>query len=266
MENTQDHTSGITPQLKRGMAIALVILLGLLAVDRLAQAGITWQNLYHWQNPIQTNDTISVMGEGRVTVVPDVAEVSVSVESRGKSVTTVRNDGTKKMNDVINYLKSQDIDKKDIRTVQYSLQPLYTYNPRDGRQTLDGYMLNQTSMVKIRALDKAGDILGGVLDKGANQVGQLNFTMDDPEKSQQEARLEAVEKAKTKAEALAKAAGVRLGKLKAFNENGGNMPYPLMYDKVYAAEGRGGANMSAPQLEPGSQEIVINVSLVYEIE
>ena len=257
------------PQLPAWLKTALVVVLGLwlaaLGLDRAFQAGISWKNLNHWQNPSSTNDTIAVTAEGKVTAIPDIGLVNLSVENRGGTVAEVQQNGTKKMNEVVAYLKSLDIKKEDLRTSQYNLQPIYSYDPKTGKQNLDGYQLNQTVEVKIRDLDKVGDVLGGAIERGANQVGQLSFTIDDPEKLQQEARLKAVAKARLKAEALAQAAGVTLGKVRAFSENVNSpAPYPMYYarDMMLGAESKA----QAPQIEAGSQEVIVNVSLSFEIE
>ncbi len=258
--------STISPRVKTTFATVLIIWLVALGLDRLAQAGISFKNLNHWQNPVPTTDTITVNGEGKVTAIPDIAMISLSVESRGKTVNEVQTDGTKKMNDIVSYLKGLDIDKKDIRTTQYSLSPVYVYNPKDGRQSVDGYQLAQTVEVKIRKLDKAGDVLAGAIDKGANQVGQLSFSIDNPEKLQAVAREQAIGKARAKAESLARAAGIRLGKIRTFSENTNSpTPYPIMYGRDMML-GTSEYKATPPPVEAGSQEVVVNVSLSFEIE
>ena len=257
--------SSISPRIKQIVATILIIWLAALALDRLFQVGISYNNLNHWQKPIPSTDTITVNGEGKVTAIPDVAMISLSVESHAKTVGEIQTDGTKKMNDIVAYLKGLDIAKKDIRTTQYSLNPVYSYQPNTGRQSLDGYQLTQAVEVKIRKLDTAGDVLAGAIDKGANQVGQLSFSIDDPEKLQAEAREQAITKARAKAASLARAAGVRLGKVRSFSDNVNNpTPYPIMYgrDVMMGAESKS----LPPLVEAGSQEIVVNVSLSFEIE
>ncbi len=251
--------------LKITLATVITIWLVALALDRALQAGINFNNLNHWQTPRPNNDTISISGEGKETAIPDIGVVALSVESRGKTVAEVQTDNTKKMNDILDYVKSLNIENKDIRTSQYNLYPIYAYEQNTGKQKLDGYQLTQTVEVKIRDLDKVGRVLSGATERGANQVGQLTFTIDDPEKVQAAARLKAVKNARAKAEALAEAAGVRLGKIRSFTENiNSPSPYPMYYARDMAA--LGSEMKSAPNIEAGSQEIVVNVSLSFEIE
>jgi len=250
---------------KKALLTVVILWLGMLGLDRAFQAGISWQGLNHWQKPISSNDTIAVTAEGKVTAIPDVGLISLAVESRGAGANGVQANNTRKINDIITYLKGLGVDKKDLRTTQYNLSPIYSYDPKTGKQTLDGYSLNQTVEVKIRQLDKVGDVLAGSLERGANQVGQLSFTIDDPDKLQQEARLQAIAKARAKAEDLARAAGVRLGKVRAFSENVNTpSPYPMYYARDMAVGLESKA--VAPAIEAGSQDVVVNVSLSFEID
>jgi hypothetical protein len=252
-------------KLKTTLVVVVAVWLAALGLDRVFQAGISWQNLNHWQKPISTNDTIAVTAEGKVTAIPDVGLISLAVESRGAKVSSVQTDNTKKINDIIAFLKGLGVEAKDLRTSQYNLSPIYSYDPKTGQQNLDGYSLHQTVEVKIRQLDKVGDILAGSLERGANQVGQLSFTIDDQDKLQQEARLKAIAKARAKAEDLAQAAGVRLGRVRSFSENINTpSPYPMYYARDMAVGLESKA--AAPAIETGSQDIVVNVSLSFEID
>lgn len=127
-----------------------------------------------------------------------------------------------------------------------------------------GYTITQSVQVKVRDFSKVGEILSGVVEEGANTVSQLSFTIDEPDAVQNEARAEAIEKAKQKAKLVAKAGGFGLGRLLDIQESG-YLP-PIYYAKE--AFGRGGADMSSsvmPAVEPGSQEVTVSVVLRYEI-
>lgn len=248
------------------VGILLIVWLAVLSIDRFFQSGINFNNLAHWQNPRSTNNTISVSAQGKVTATPDVALISFSVENRGATVTLVQTDNTKKMNDITSFLKQSGVADKDITTSQYNLYPQYSYDPKTGKQTQDGYRLTQSLSVKIRALDKAGDLMAGAIERGANQVGQLNFTIDDPEALMQQARLQAVAKARAKAVTLAQAAGAKLGKLASFSESGSNPITPIYYGRAEAMGAPGGATLPSPDVQAGSQDITDTVNLSFEIE
>jgi uncharacterized protein YggE len=128
-----------------------------------------------------------------------------------------------------------------------------------------GYTVTQSVSVKMRDFTKVGDIVGGVVTNGANQVGSLTFTLDDPSKAQDAARGQAIEKAKAKAESVAQAGGFSLGRLLNIQENGNN-PYPMY--KSYSMDSGIAAPTSvpAPSIQPGSQETKVTVTMTYEIK
>ena len=123
--------------------------------------------------------------------------------------------------------------------------------------------MSQDVRVKIRDFSKIGDILGGVVKAGANTVSQLQFTIDDPDSVKSQARAEAIEKARTKAEEVAKAGGFSVGRLLSIDESG--------QSPIYYSYGMGGdmavksAAVPTPTIEPGSQDVTVDVTLRYEI-
>lgn len=208
--------------------------------------------------------TIQMTGEGKVVGIPDVAVLQFSVQTEGKTVVNVQEDNTRKMNEAIDFLKNMDIGKKDIKTVSYSLRPNYIWDNITRRQKLDGYILTNSVQVKIRDLAMVGAVLAGVTDKGVNLVGNVSFTIDDPESLKQEAREKALVEAKKKAEALADVAGVKLGKVISFYEETGGYPMPLYEQSLSKMELSAAGEV--PQVEPGSKEITVWVTVGFEIE
>jgi len=212
--------------------------------------------------PIERN-TISVTGEGKVTSIPDIATVNLGTTIERKTVAAAQAENTRIMNAVMAKLSEFDVEKKDVQTTNYGINPQYDWN--DGKQTLRGYTVNQSVTVKIRNLDNVGDIIGAAGELGANQVGSLNFTIDEPEKLRAEARLKALQAAKAKAEALAEVVGVKLVRVVSFDESSSApVPGPRFYDFNMAKEAAGAA--PAPVIEGGSAEVTVNATVTYQIE
>ena len=109
-------------------------------------------------------------------------------------------------------------------------------------------------------------LLSGVVVSGANSVSELNFTIDDPTSLQNQARAEAIRKAREKAKSIAKAGGFSLGKILSINESGDYPPQPYLGSFKKEALGVGSPVPTRPIIEPGSQEIIVNIDLVYEID
>lgn len=254
--------------IKNGLWIAVII-----AVLALGYAALSYVNSYGKSIQPSSFRSFSVTGEGKATSIPDVAEFAFTVITEGgKDIAALQAQNTAKVNKAIEFVKSKDVDGKDIKTQYYNINPRYeTYECRTNvpcpPASIVGYTITQSVDVKIRDFGKIGDIMTGVVSSGANQVGSLSFTIDDPTSVQNEARAEAISKAKEKAESMAKAGDFRIGRLISIQE--GYYPY-----RAYDSYGVGGMGISAtkaesapsPMIEPGSQEVDITVTMQYEIK
>ena len=160
------------------------VVLVMLALFLAAQSIKTFKEFHYIGSGVTASNTITVSGTGDVFAVPDTGTFSVTVQEEAKDVKTAQESATKKSNDIIAYLKGADVDEKDIKTTDYSVNPQYDYTNgactsgycTPGKQTLRGYQVTQTLEVKVRDTKKAGDLLSGVGGKGASQVSGLSFT------------------------------------------------------------------------------------------
>jgi len=206
--------------------------------------------------------SFTITGEGKVTGVPDVAKIQLGYSIEKKTVAEAQKDNTTKMNAIIDKLKKDfKIDPKDIQTVNYYISPQYDWS--NGKQSLRGYLVSQDIAVKVRQLDSVSKVLDAAGNIGLNQVGNLTFEIDNPEKLKQAAREIALKQAKDKAEALANVVGVKLGKVISFSESS-SQPMPPIYSSYKLDAGVGGGGAS-PSIESGSNEITITATVEYEI-
>lgn len=220
---------------------------------------------------IVPTNTISVQGEGEVFAVPDTAQFSFSVIKEGESAEAVQEEAARISNEAIAYLKENGVEDRDIKIIGYNVYPRYewreiqciTYPCPSGERELVGFEINQSIQVKVRDTEKAGELLAGVGDFGVEQISGLQFTIEDEDELQREARQEAVADAKEKAEALADDLGVRLVRIVNFNEYGS----PTAYPRVESAYGLGGSADSkvTPDIPVGENRITSSVNITYEI-
>ncbi len=220
--------------------------------------------LVRYSNAIIPSRTITVSGEGKTEIAPDIATYSFSVVSSGKDTDLIQQENTKKMNQAITFVKEQGVKAEDIKTTGYNLYPRYAYDRDTGKQSLDGYELTQSVVVKIRNLDNVGKVLSGLVKAGVNQAGDLRYSIEKPEAQRAKARQEAFDNAYTKASQMAAQNGVHIARVINFSEstNGGG---PIYYVKgAPMAVGMGGD--SAPNTEPGTEEVNITVTVTYEIQ
>lgn len=213
---------------------------------------------------------VSFTASAKVFAKPDIAQISLAVKTdRQKDAATAVKANTDKMNAVVAKVKEAGINEKDIQTSAYNLTPEYDYPLNVGRGVLAGYSVYQEVIVKIRDLDKVGKVIETATAAGSNQVGGISFTIDDLTNLKNQARAEAVDKAKEQAKAMSKLTGIRLGKLVNVWENSANpMPYmDASYSNKTMSMGIGGGGaVAAPEIQVGQNEISVEVTLSYEVK
>ena len=123
--------------------------------------------------------TITILGEGKVTAIPDIAQISLGIQTEKLTVAAAQKENTDKMNQIIKELKDLGIEAKDIQTTNYNIYPRYDW--LDGQQLLRGYIVSQNVSIKIRDLEKVGTVVDKAGSLGANEVGGPYFTLDEPE-------------------------------------------------------------------------------------
>ncbi|MBX4190304.1 SIMPL domain-containing protein [Candidatus Parcubacteria bacterium] len=219
----------------------------------------------HVSNTAATSNTISFSGEGKVTAKPDIAAISASIVTQATDSKVAQDENSRKSKAVTDFLKKQNIDEKDIKTTGYNIYPQYRYPTYGGNPTTTGYQVVESYEIKVRDLNKVSTVLSGLVGAGANQVNNLGMQVENPEKLQAEARQKAIDAAKKKAQELESQVGVKLGRIVNFQENNGGYPVPMYLDAQKGGIGMGGGGPE-PVISQGQNEIVINVSITYQIK
>lgn len=260
--NEEEKNLNIRPP-KLGLALATIIIVFLSVYVAVLTRNALKNYSYIGQSP-EFKDRVTVDGTGKVTATPDIAVINIGVTTEKATVVAAQKENTDKINAIIKSLRDEfKIDEKDIKTSQYNINPKYDWT--GSSQRIIGYAINQSTEIKIRNFDKIGDILAKATTLGANNVSGPQFTIDDPEKFKEEARKKAIDQAKEKAKVLSQQVGIKLGKIVNFSEGGQGMP--IIYDSY--ALGLGGAmekSAPAPDIQAGSQDVVVNVSISYEVK
>jgi hypothetical protein len=218
-------------------------------------------------NKVNNQDRFSVVGSGTVYAKADIANIEVGLRTgTKKTAVEATTESTAKMNDIIAELKKLNIDEKDIKTSGYNLNPVYNWTNDKGQQFI-GYEVAQNVSLKIRDLSKIGDVIAKTTEKGANQIGSINFTIDDEYELKNQARELAIEKAKEKAMMIAEQSGMKLGEVKSVYESSVPIATPMYYSnaKMDSAAGAGVA-LASPEIQSGQNEIKVEVTLVYEVK
>jgi len=203
--------------------------------------------------------TIQVTGTGSVQAKPDTASISIGVsteDGNAQNAVSRNNAATAK---VISELEAAAIEKKDLKTSNFSVYPQYRTEGSDKHPVVT-YRASNTVTVTVHNLDKVGDILTKAVAAGSNQISGPNFSVSDPEKYLAEARKKAVENAIAKASVYANAAGLKLGSILSMVEEGAAAP-------VYAPRSASFSAAAAPvPVEAGEESIQARILLVVELK
>lgn len=223
---------------------------------------------------VPVSNTITVSGEGEAQAPADVANFSFSVIEEAKTVKDAQDEASKKINIAIALLEDKDIEDRDIKTSGYNVYPQYDWVREScpvgefcpgGKQVLRGYQVNQTISVRVRDIDEAGAILAEIGNVGVSNISGLNFTIDDEDGLERQARQEAIEDAEDKAKQLARDLGVSLVRVVSFSEGGGGYQLPIAFSTRAIAVDEAVDVLIAPELPVGENTVRSNVSITYEI-
>ena len=203
--------------------------------------------------------TITIQGKGTVKAAPDKVSVSAGVETQAPTAKEALATNTAAMTKVIEALKSEGIDPKDIQTATFTVSPRYETRD-DGRPArIVGYSAVNSVSVTSHDIDKLGAILDQLVSVGANSIGAISFDIDNPDDKQNEARKLAMEDAIGKAKLYVAAAGAELGPVMTIIEQGGYIPRsggPMME-----------ASIAKPvPIEPGIQTVDVAVQVTWELK
>lgn len=209
--------------------------------------------------------SMTITGSGDVSARPDIAYLESGVVSEGKTAAAALAENTKAMNAIFAGLEAMKIAKDDIRTSQFSVNPLYTQPPArpDGTQdapTIRGYQVTNQVTVTVRKLDSLGAVLDKLVSLGSNRLDSIRFEIENPEPLLDKAREAAVLDAMRKAKLFAKASGVALGAVMSISENG-NYQQP-MYMKANMVM----RDSASVPVAAGTQQVSASVSLTIAIQ
>lgn len=207
----------------------------------------------------QKDSLFTVSGEGKVTVIPDTAIVNLGISVSKLTVKEAQSEANRIINKVSDDTKRLGIESKYIQTRNYSIYPEYDYQTQPHK--INSYRVTATLTITVKDFDKINQVIDTATTDGANTVSGIQLTVDEDKQKDLlvNAREIAIKEAKSKAESLARAAGITLGRIVNVQESGASPRYyPAMYAAV-DAEAKTSTN-----IEPGSTDITAAVTLSYE--
>ncbi len=231
----------------------------LLGCSGLAQAG---EGKSYNTDSTELPYLINVSASGNASITPDIADVRFGVESINSDAAAALSENSTKMSAILAAVKALGIEDKDVQTAEYNMWIEQIYDQVKGTPTGEmRYHVSNQLVVRVRDISKVGSLLGNVLQAGANNVGGVSFGVDDTTALQSQARKEALENARAKAEELAAGLGVKIGKVRQISESiSGYAPVPMMM-RDSALSGAG----EAISVASGSYNVTVDVQVVFDI-
>ena len=203
---------------------------------------------------------LDINATGEVNRVPDLAIISAGVVTRAATARQAMQQAANKMARVRAALAKAGIADRDIQTTTINLNPDYAYeNNRPPRLT--GYNASNQVTVRFRDVANAGEILDALVAEGANSINGPTLTIDKPEAALDEARARAIAAGRARAELFARSMGLRVVRVVAVSDTGGNYPVPppMVMMRAEAAD-------ASTKIDPGEQKLQVNLAMTFELQ
>ena len=205
---------------------------------------------------------LDISATGTVTRVPDLAIISAGVVTKSATATGAIADNAARMERVRAALKRAGIADRDIQTSSINLNPDYRYE-NNQPPVLTGYQASNNVSVKFRDIRNSGKILDALVAEGANQINGPSLTIDKPEAAYDEARTRAIAEGRARADLYARALGMRVVRLLSVSEGGGYSRPPMPYAADMMVTGQ---RVAKTEIDPGTQDLQISLSMSFELQ
>ena len=212
-------------------------------------------------NSIQPETTLSISAEGSVNREPDIAFLNAGVQTQGDTAEAAMSANATAMNGVFDALTAANVDRKDMQTSNFSLQPQYDYSNRSNGQPprLTGYQASNQLTVRVRDLDNLGQTMDALVGAGGNTFSGLRFALEDDRAAKNAARDIAMKEAISRAELYAAASGYEVARVVTISESGGYSPQPMaMMAQARSVE-------SATPIASGEVGYSVSVNVTFEL-
>lgn len=227
---------------------ACLLLAGVLALGPFAMT-----HAHDRPGPVATDGTLlSVSAHAEASRVPDIASLSTGVVTQAADANAALKANSAQMSKVVAAIRAAGVAERDVQTSGISIQPQYRY-AENQPPVITGYQASNSVSVKFRDIAKSGAILDALVKQGANQIDGPNLSIDRIEAAQDEARVDAVKRARARAGLYAQALGMRVDRMVSLSEGDGAMPGPVPA-MMMRAEAK-----DSTQLLPGEQQVGVTV-------
>ncbi|MTH64659.1 SIMPL domain-containing protein [Paracoccus shanxieyensis] len=208
--------------------------------------------------PMPHHAKLTVTGQGMSSAQPDLAQITVGVSTEATTAAEAMSQNATRQSAVIEALKAEGIEARDIQTSGLNLSPKMQY-PDGQAPQLVGYTAQNTVNIRVRDLAGLGTVLDKLVATGANEINGISFSREDMNEAQDQARAEAVKDARRRAELMAEAAGMRLGELRSLSDS------PVVEGPRPMMAMRAEAKADATPIEAGELSVSAQVTAIYDM-
>ncbi|MBI1252193.1 MAG: DUF541 domain-containing protein [Alphaproteobacteria bacterium] len=205
---------------------------------------------------------LTISAQGRVVSRPDLATMQIGVVAQGDTASAALQANARQMSQTVAALRRAGVAERDIQTAQVSVNPQYAYQEGESPR-ITGYEANNMVTAKVRNLDALGRTMDAAVAAGGNRLQGVSFSLDDPDPVLDQARQDAMRKARARAQLYAQAAGLSVQRIIAISEGGGAMPMPPMPMAMARMEMADAAAVTPTA--PGEIETTIAVTVMFEL-
>ena len=202
---------------------------------------------------------VTVIGRGEATAEPDVVGVRLGVQTDAGTAREALAENNARMRSLVARLQELGIAERDVRTSHVGIWPRHDHMGRAAH----GYHASNSLIVTIRDADRTGEMLGEIVDAGANEVSGVFAGVEDATPLEEAAFSRAIANARERAELAARAAGATLGSVLSISEEIGATPYPYPEDR--AASFAAAAGEGVP-FHPDEEKVRARVQVTFELK
>jgi uncharacterized protein YggE len=208
---------------------------------------------------------LTVHASSTTRAAPDLAIVTLGVSARGGTAQAAQVAQNTRMSAVLAAARAAGVEEADVQTVGFSIEPIYVY-PRNAPARITGYESRNTVSIRVRDLSRVSGLIDATVAEGANQLQGIEFTFQNEEGSRDAARAEALATARTRAQAYAEAAGMRVVRVLEITEPGAVGIRPGAARRVRGAfNAQDGALAESSAIMPGQLDAESAVTGVFEL-
>ena len=239
-------------QLVRTPWIAVLMVASMLAAAGMATAA---------EAPLRL---VSVTGSGEVKAQPDMAYVTLGVEARRPTLAEARTEVNATVERLLALTRELKIEPKFVDSTRLQVQPDYRWDEKSSSQVLLGYVVSRQVDVELHDLDRLGTLLERSVSAGVNQVGGARLDSSRRKELERAALTQAVDDARLNADALARAAGAKLGPVQSLSTTG-TMPVPMYAERAMSVAAAPMADAAEKSYQSSEMKFTASVSAQFEL-